>query len=137
MAIKDLFIQMTYHTDAWHNWMINDHKSSGGKCLPFEIDPELVTGTITPPNAGNVQVYPNPVKEQLNIVLDSNHGKIRQMVIRMVSGQVLMRMTVSQGDLADKGVLSVDISNLATGLYLLEVQGIGTSPVFRTKFFKQ
>ncbi|MDN5213267.1 BspA family leucine-rich repeat surface protein [Fulvivirgaceae bacterium BMA12] len=115
------------------NWMINDHKSSGDKCLPFEID--LVTGTITPPNAGNVQVYPNPVKEQLNIVPDANHGKIQQMVIRMVSGQVLRRMTVSQGDLADEGVLSVDISNLATGLYLLEVQGIGS--VFRTKFIKQ
>ncbi|TRX49047.1 BspA family leucine-rich repeat surface protein [Fulvivirga sp. M361] len=119
------------------NWVINDHTSSGGKCLPFEIDHELVTGTVTPPNAGSVQVYPNPVKEQLNIVLDSNHGKIQQMVIRMVSGQVLRRKTVSQGDLADEGVLFVDISNLATGLYLLEVQGIGTSSIFRTKFFKQ
>ena len=119
------------------NWMINDHKSSGDKCLPFEIDPELVTGTVTLPNAGNVQVYPNPVKEQLNIVIDSNHGKIQQMVIRMVSGQVLRRMTVSQGDLADEGVLTVDISNLATGLYLLEVHGIGISSVFRTKFSKQ
>ena len=117
------------------NWMINDHKISGGKCLPSEID--LVNGTVTPPDAGNVQVYPNPVKEHLNIVLDSNHGKIQQMVIRMVSGQLLRRMTVSQGDLADEGVLSVDISSLATGIYLLEVQGIGNSPVFRTKFFKQ
>ena len=119
------------------NWIINDHKLSGGKCLPSEIDPALVTGTVTPPAAGNVQVYPNPVKEQLNIFLDSHHGKIQQVVIRMVSGQVLRRMTVSQGDLADEGVLSVDISNLATGLYLLEVQGIGISPIFRTKFFKQ
>ena len=113
------------------NWMINDHESSDGKCLPF------VTGTVTSSNAENVQVYPNPVKEQLNIVLDSNHGKIQQMVIRMVSGQELRRITVSQGDLADEGVLSVDISNLAAGLYLLEVQGIGTSSVFRTKFSKQ
>ena len=113
------------------NWIINDHKRSGGKCLPF------VTGMVTPSNAGNVQVYPNPVKEQLNIVLSSNHGKIRQMVIRTVSGQVLRRMTVSQGDLADEGALSVDISDLESGLYLLEVQGIGISPIFRTKFFKQ
>ncbi len=119
------------------NWVINDHTSSGDKCLPFEIDPGLVTGTVTPPNVENVQVYPNPVKEQLNIVLDSNHGRIQQMVIRMVSGQVLRRMTVSQDDLADERVLSVDISNLATGLYVLEIQGIGTSSIFRTKFFKQ
>ena len=113
------------------NWIINNHKRSGGKCLPF------VTGMVTPSNAGNVQVYPNPVKEQLNIVLNSNHEKIRQMVIRTVSGQVLRRMTVSQGDLADEGALSVNISNLESGLYLLEVQGIGISPIFRTKFFKQ
>ena len=119
------------------NWIINDHESSGGKCLSFEIARKLFTETVTLLNAGNVQVYPNPVKEQLNIVLDSNHGKIQQMVIRMVSGQVLRRKTVSQGDLADEGVLSVDISNLATGMYLLEVQGIETSSIFRTKFFKQ
>ena len=119
------------------NWIINDHESSGGKCLSFEIARKLFTETVTLLNAGNVQVYPNPVKEQLNIVLDSNHGKIQQMVIRMVSGQVLRRKTVSQGDLADEGVLSVDISNLATGLYLLEVQGIETNSIFRTKFFKQ
>ena len=126
-----------YELTTNRNWTIKGHRSSGSKCLPFEIDPALITGMVTPLNAGNVQVYPNPVKEQLNIVLDSNHGKIQQMVIRTISGQVLSKKTVSQGDLADEGVLSVDISNLESGLYLLEVQGIGISPIFRTKFFKQ
>ena len=98
---------------------------------------ETVTGVVTPSNGEDVWVYPIPVEGRLNIALDSTHGKIKQIVILMVSGQVLSSQAVSQGDLTDEGILFVDVSNLAAGLYLLEVQGTETSSIFMTKFFKQ
>ncbi len=98
---------------------------------------ELVTGTVTPTNMRDIWVYPTPAEDQLNIVLDPTHGKIKQVVIRMISGQVVSNQAVSPGDLTKEGILLVNVSNLETGLYLLEIQGTAPNSIFRTKLFKQ
>ncbi|GCD78743.1 hypothetical protein JCM31826_22250 [Thermaurantimonas aggregans] len=75
-----------------------------------------------------IKIYPNPTKDQLNVDLKSltDFNKIQWKVLH-VNGQVLMN-----GSETADAKLTLDVSSLPTGLYILEI-GNG-SQVLRSKF---
>lgn len=66
-----------------------------------------------------VSIYPNPVKDVLNIDLKNNQGEVK---IFDLSGKVIKTASVNKSG-------SVDVSKLSKGLYIVEITMNGTSKV--------
>ncbi|QBO57992.1 S8/S53 family peptidase [Chryseobacterium salivictor] len=66
-----------------------------------------------------VVIYPNPVKDVLNIDLKSNHGNVK---IFDLSGKVVKTATVNNSG-------SVDVSKLSKGMYIVEITTDGKAKV--------
>ena len=66
-----------------------------------------------------VAIYPNPVKDVLNIDLKTNQGEVK---IFDLSGKVIKTASVNKSG-------SVDVSKLSKGLYIVEITMNGTSKV--------
>ena len=64
-------------------------------------------------------IYPNPVKDVLNIDLKTNQGEVK---IFDLSGKVIKTASVNKSG-------SVDVSKLSKGLYIVEITMNGTSKV--------
>lgn len=65
-----------------------------------------------------IRVYPNPVKNKLNIVADANNS-LEQVVLYDLQGR-----TIKRAELAGQAQLDWDLSHLAAGTYLLKFTGI-------------
>ncbi|HWB25209.1 MAG TPA: C25 family cysteine peptidase [Chitinophagaceae bacterium] len=64
-----------------------------------------------------VKVYPNPFTTSLKITVNSNSGDRNTVKVLDVSGKVLMQQTFTGGS------ISLDVSNLAAGNYMVQVNG--------------
>ena len=62
--------------------------------------------------SGNVEVYPNPLKDKVNVKAE----QMKSLTIVNMTGQVVMRQDVD----ADQTVL--DLSELNSGLYILNIE---------------
>lgn len=90
----------------------------------FKVDRTLSTEEFY---SKNFVIYPNPVKDQLQI--KSRHSEILSISIMDLQGRIMKQLTSNQFD------LSWNISDLTSGIYLIEIQnseGKGTS-----KFIKK
>lgn len=85
----------------------------------------IITGTNDPPPAIPVSVYPNPSNNFLTI----------QLPISSQTAQVTIYDSKGAMVFAKRGQLSINISELANGFYIVEVRRAGK--VYRGKFIKQ
>jgi hypothetical protein len=79
-----------------------------------------------------LQVYPNPVQQQLTVELAIPVDQVTGITIRDVTGQV---QRVSQPTVVAENQLRVDVSSLKKGLYLLHLQAKPGGQV--VKFIKE
>lgn len=79
------------------------------------------------------EVYPNPVGDQLQVKFDRNIGRQADMVLRLfnLSGQVLLQQALPRWN----EQLTLDVSNLPSGLMFLEIRG--QKYHFTTRIIKQ
>jgi hypothetical protein len=101
--------------------MDKDGKYSFSKIIPLALD--LF--------ARNIKTYPNPVKDQLYILLNAQNAGKATICISDASGKVIHSETVSTTATA----MNVNVSRLAKGIYY--VQLITDKGVQRTTFMKQ
>jgi hypothetical protein len=79
-----------------------------------------------------ISVYPNPVNDELNIIINSKDSKSQIIQISDVSGMVLF----NQNTQISSGILKLNLESLASGLYLIKlIDSDGKS--MATKFVKQ
>lgn len=69
---------------------------------------------------GNVYVYPNPTKNILNVHVDENLGLPEQVTLFNTLGQTIYNKAVNNAN-----DLSIDVSGLSNGVYLVKVQKEG------------
>ncbi len=98
----------------------------GYQLLPRYLqDIELIVSTIDPEFAHEVQMYPNPVSNQLTIELSTDFDQVR---ITNVFGQTMMTM-------APQPTQTINVSDLAAGVY--QVTFVKNNQIWSTQFVKQ
>jgi hypothetical protein len=77
---------------------------------------------------GNLQIFPNPADQKLNIQLDEIFSGDRFAVYN-VQGMLLAKKQIGET------ITTLDVSNFAPGIYLISVNNGNSS--FREKFIKR
>ena len=82
-----------------------------------------------------IKIYPNPVKNMLNIkIAANNYGSIRLSVSDMSGKMVLNKSTlINTGEL----ILQLNISHLSAGTYFLKIDCDGSCENMSKKFIKE
>lgn len=68
---------------------------------------------------GDVVIYPNPVSEDLNVLLPGNHDKISRLILLNCLGQEVMEQLVTQDP---AGKIALPLKSIPAGIYFLTVQ---------------
>lgn len=79
------------------------------------------------PRSTQVTIYPNPVKQQMNIKLHSPFNKPLSVEIISLQGKSLMTKTVAPMS----EVISIDSHNLSNGIYVLKVKGLDNKGIIK------
>ncbi len=82
--------------------------------------------------AQDLMVYPNPVKDEINIRLSEMTGNYT-FTVTNISGQVVINKNLNCND----NSLTFDAQHLTAGIYFLAVTDTITSKTYRRKFIKQ
>lgn len=96
------------------------------------FDPEpfvLSTATVESFTANQIQLYPNPAEHTVTIEFPDYGGKAYQIQISNLNGQLLSNQVFNTSK------VSVDVSNLATGFYLVKL--ITSDSIFSDKLIIQ
>ncbi len=83
-------------------------------------------------NATRVVLYPNPATSQLNVILDAKEAGLHTVVITDLAGKVTYSTQLAVNGLQN---ISIPVSTLANGYYLVSVEANGNRSV--QKFVKQ
>jgi len=96
----------------------NNYFTSNGlsRIIDFQIIVENHDEDI---NNINVLLYPNPVEDILNILIHDEHNQSAHLKVFSITGELLITKSLSPG------VSKIDMSNLAKGIYLTEIQIAG------------
>jgi len=103
---------------TWHAYY--ESPASWGLNVAHLIRPVICTSTgLTENTLGNVSLYPNPTRGELTVVMNksNNKGNMSFRVINMVGAQVFSTSLPSN----NAGTYKLDLSNLAQGLYFVEI----------------
>ena len=76
-----------------------------------------------------ISIYPNPTKNEINIVLRKNEDF--NISIFDISGKIISNTYEST---SETGIVSIDVSNLVSGIYIIEAKG---KNIYRAKFVKK
>ena len=83
-----------------------------------------------------INVFPNPIKDQFTVKFNGNLKEAQQIVkITNITGRVLMTKAIA-APLLTAGY-TIDVTHLATGMYMLEIFENGNQRVGQTKLIKQ
>ncbi len=93
-----------------------------------------VTGIENTAIAKDLEVYPNPVTNKLNVKLTAANAFDANIVITNVSGQTVLQLT--QAVVAGSNTIEIDAANLAPGSYMIAVGSQENGTIFK-KFVKQ
>lgn len=91
--------------------------------------PQAETSTVT------ATVYPNPAQEQVNLQLAQVPAGQLIVTVYGLNGQVVKRQVVANDFAAATQTLNLNVANLNTGMYSVQVQGAGFTKSLR--FVKQ
>ena len=87
------------------NWQLS------ASTVPVQFDDSCFTASVNDNALLNVSMYPNPTSSKLNI---SAQSTIKNAAIYNVLGKQIMRLEIN------KNSESIDVSNLASGIYLIK-----------------
>jgi len=74
----------------------------------------------------SLQIYPNPVRNQLNLLIKNDQNEVLNLQIVSLHGKVVLNQTLTLA-----GKHTIDVSQLPQGIYLCRVQGGITTSVSR------
>ncbi len=103
-------------------------------CSAFALDTIQVTNnglSVAGPGrplAENVAVYPNPASQSVSVQLDLHSAKMVALQLTDMTGKVV---SASKKIAAQKDLLTLDIADLATGVYFLSVKMEGNNSVWK------
>lgn len=83
----------------------------------FYFSKVAASGSISKAEFETFKIYPNPVKGNLNVNLNTGNSKILNYSIVSINGQLLKNDTVNNSVLNT----TIDVSDLSTGIYLLNI----------------
>lgn len=75
----------------------------------------IPTSNVEVGNIGDINIFPNPVSDQAQIVLKGFQDKPVQLVVRDTFGKVVKQIKTDAADVS----LSLDVQDLSTGVYLI------------------
>ena len=78
----------------------------------------LITSGIYESTLEQVQIYPNPTDGELNISYNVGANQLTKVVIRDLSGKLIKEVSVSSQ--SGKNLVTIDVSKLDAGVYLIE-----------------
>ncbi len=120
----------------WYKVRIIPYSKADG-CVPQSEEYKFKTGEWTVSNkeivgADDITVYPNPVQGNLlHMDSDNNYGKVQLKIIN-----VLGKVVDSRSIKVNKGVNTIDVSNILVGHYSLIIE-TQDKKFFRKSFVKQ
>lgn len=83
-------------------------------------------------NATYVSVYPNPVNDYLSIELSNHFNAAYELNITDITGKQIMKESIN----LRSGKASISLSNLSSGLYIVQIKKDGDN-IYREKVFKK
>lgn len=98
-----------------------------------KLFPDTITSTFNLQNTtNNIQLYPNPAKEEVTIIINHADYISQQTTISVydVMGNVVLRKEQSK-----TSNLKLQTSNLCKGIYLVEVKS--NNSIYRSKLIKE
>ncbi len=115
----------------WDYDTLNFTTNKGNFEIPIEIDMDLVVN-IKENNTKNydVQIYPNPAKDNILLSLNGNDLKNANIIITNIIGN--KKLEVENVDLSKKAY-TIDISSLANGIYFCHLYE-NEKPIKTVKF---
>lgn len=78
----------------------------------------LVSNTVQQELNAAIKVWPNPAMDVVQISIDNNYGRVDQILIRNVDGQLYQKVT----SINESG-MSIDIKSWPSGIYFYEIVG--------------
>lgn len=124
----DWVFEHTFNTVGSYDYQCDPHATYFGMVGTIEVL-EGVTATNFSPNAGMLKVFPNPTDAYLNIQSDKDYS-VNSIKLYNTAGVLVMSASFDEGSLK-----VIDMSRLASGLYIIEVKGENKSE--RLKILKQ
>jgi type IX secretion system substrate protein len=129
----DLSLDLSAATSVGSHWVtvnIADANSSATKNITFVINkPPLSVSNVSNP-ASEILLYPNPARDELNIVYDAN-ADVKNIAVYNVIGKVMTVFKVN-GDSAN-----LNLENIPSGIYFVRLFNSNGNVVVTKKFTKQ
>ena len=85
-------------------------------------DPACIVSSIHDIADEKISIYPNPVSDILNVISESSNVKINAASIYNIDGKLMLRNTKN---------LSIDVSSLASGVYILKVEDMSSNSLIK------
>jgi hypothetical protein len=82
--------------------------------------------------ANSLLLYPNPVGNELNIVIHSSMNKVQLSIVNMIGERIY---STSVSSISESDVTKIDVRSLSEGVYILEADDARV--ITRKKFIKQ
>ena len=109
----DFRFKFTFESDGGNSIFIDDINIYEG--APSDT---LITSGIYESTLEQVQIYPNPTDGELNISYNVGANQLTKVVIRDLSGKLIKEVSVSSQ--SGKNLVTIDVSKLDAGVYLIE-----------------
>ena len=97
---------------------VNMDGCTGAAFYPIVVEKEKISSTLPPPIFDKIMVFPNPVNDQLSVVIDLPALKTVELRLADSTGRIWEQADY-QGS---NGNLQMDVSSLPPGLYFLMVK---------------
>jgi len=110
------------------------HNMSNYMVYSAPITYGVSTSVDSVPGVGKMNVFPNPATTQISVSVDSIDSGSAQLEIASIDGRIVMNLdTQLDGGAGQK--INIDITNLASGTYIIHMMSGGNS--YSTMFIKQ
>lgn len=98
-----------------------------------ELEIKLSSNNSNIKNEFNVKVYPNPVKDIFNIYFENSNNSIYSVILYDNSGKQI----ISKSETPKNKIISLNISNLISGIYYYEIKINGSNHIQKGKLVKE
>ena len=102
-----------------------DNEGNVGSCS-FELTVESVLGAASNQLSAGVEIYPNPARKVMNIGNSSN-VQLQRALIYDINGRLIQSVDLGNMDRE----ASVNVANLASGVYLVQLEAEGATAIKR------